>query len=134
MPLDKAKFVKVMALTTSDKDGEALAALRIANKMLAAEKMTWGEVLTGVSRELKVSIQREYTADEPWVSPHLKDKVMINLMFTSVYSQPRTGNESFWQWLDDVHEKWIRYGQLTQGQYTALRNSYKRVVRTSAQR
>lgn len=132
MPLDKAKLAKIMALTTSDSGGEALAAVWMANKLLAAEKLTWEEVLASTPPAVRISIQRQpYTAEENWSPVHLRDKVMIDLMFRIIYTQPR-GEESFWQWLDDVHEKFRRYGQLTQGQYTALRKSYQRVVRATA--
>jgi hypothetical protein len=40
-----AQLKKVMALTTSTNDGEALAALRRANAVLAAARLTWPEVL-----------------------------------------------------------------------------------------
>lgn len=134
MPLDKDKFAKIMGLTTSDIDGEALAALRMANKMLSGENLTWGEILAETPREMRISIHREppYKFEEGWTPPHLRDKVTIDLMFRAVYNQPRTGNEEFWKWLDDVHTKWGSYGSLTQGQYNGLRNSYRRVAKTPA--
>lgn len=126
-----AKLGKLLALTQSDNDHEVAGCMRAANRMLATEQTSWEEVLKGPERVLRVSIQREpYQTDENWVAPHLKDKVMIELMFRSIYSAPRTGNEDFWRWVDDVHAKWLRFGQLTQGQHTALRNCYKRTLRS----
>ncbi len=49
MPLegrDRELFVKCMGMTTSAHDGEALAALRKANGILARLKMTWADVLS----------------------------------------------------------------------------------------
>lgn len=43
--LDRAKLAKLMAMTTSDQDGEALNALRMANKLIAGAKLSWPEVL-----------------------------------------------------------------------------------------
>lgn len=134
MPLDRDKLAKMLAMTTSDKDGEALSAIRMVNAMLTKEKVTWGEVLAQAPPAVRISISREaYEGDgEAWVPPHLKDKVLIDTMFRTLYSQPRTGNEDFWRWVDDVHQKFGQYGCLTQGQYTALRRCYQRATRTSA--
>lgn len=135
MPLDRTKLAKLLGLAASDNDHEAMGALRAATRLVKAENMSWEDVLAGPEKTFRVSIQRQtmYDAEEQeagWVAPHLKDKVMIDLMFRSVYSQPRTGSEDFWRWVDDVHEKWQRYNQLTPGQYTALRKCYSRTLKT----
>lgn len=131
MPLDRDKLAKLLGLATSDNDHEAIGALRAANRLVKAEKMTWEEVLAGPEKSFRVSVQRRpYTAEEDWVAPHLKDKVMIDLMFRTLYAQPRTGNEEFWRWVDAVHHKFDQYGQLTPGQFVALRKCYQRVSRT----
>lgn len=132
MALDRAKLTKLLALTQSDMNHEALGAVRAANRMLAAEKLTWEQVLAQPEPNVKISISREpFKAEENWVAPHLRDKVMIDLMFKSIYSQPRTGNEEFWRFLDDVHHKFGVYGSLTQGQYNAIRNCYRRTLKTA---
>lgn len=133
MPLDREKLAKLLALSTSDNEHEALGCLRAANRLIKAENLTWADVLAGPEKTFRVVVQREpYTAEENWQPPHLKDKVMIDLMFRTVYAQPRTGNEDFWRWLDDVHHKYETYGSLTHGQFNGLRNSYRRCIRTSA--
>lgn len=43
--IDRARLSKLMGLTTSVHDGEALNALRMANKMLSEAKLSWFEVL-----------------------------------------------------------------------------------------
>lgn len=43
--LDRARLAKLMGMTTSDQDGEALNALRMANKLIAGAKLSWPEVL-----------------------------------------------------------------------------------------
>lgn len=133
MPLDRVKLAKLLGLATSDNDHEAMGALRAANRLVKAENMTWEDALAGPEKAFKVTITRAHQDDEHWVAPHLKDEVMIGLMFRSLYSQPRTGSEDFWRWVDDVHAKWEKYGQLTQGQYQALRNCYRRTLKTSSQ-
>lgn len=138
MSLDRAKLTKMMGLTTSDQDGEALAAIRMVNAMLAKEKVTWGEVLAAGGPTVTVTVTRNappssYHESEPtdWVAPHLRDKVTIDLMFRAIFSQPRTGNEDFWQWCDGVHNHFNQHGQLTAGQYAAVRKCYGRALRAN---
>lgn len=45
---DRSRLIKLMMLTTSDFDGEALSAIRKANKLLSHLKMNWSEVLKEV--------------------------------------------------------------------------------------
>jgi len=46
-PKQIEKLTRLMMLTASDSDGEALAALRMAQKILAEAKLNWAEVLAG---------------------------------------------------------------------------------------
>jgi hypothetical protein len=127
VPLDRDKLAKMLAMTTSDKDPEVLAAISMCNAMLKKENVTWGDILKDVPRDVRISISREpYQQDENWKPPHLCDKVMIDLMFRTIYSAPRTGSEDFWRFIDDVHGKFRKWGSLTQGQFTAIQNVYKR--------
>jgi hypothetical protein len=41
MPLDRAKLVKLLMMTRSDNDHEALVAMRMANKLLDDAKVSW---------------------------------------------------------------------------------------------
>ncbi len=127
--LDRGRLSKLMAMTTSDNDNEALAALRLANAMLAREKATWEEVLAPATRTLSVSIRREpYQAEEAWVAPHLRDEVVISAMFAKLFDTAPT--PEFMKLLKSVHSRWIKHGNLTQGQYQAIRNAYNRAVRS----
>lgn len=45
MAFDYAKLAKLMQLTQSSMDGEALAALRMANAMLAKVNLNWAELI-----------------------------------------------------------------------------------------
>jgi transcriptional regulator GlxA family with amidase domain len=129
--IDRRKLLLLLNLTASDNDNEALASLRAANRLLKSADTDWETVLLPPERSVRITVQREAAPQEDWVPPHLKDKVMIDLMFRSIYSQPRSGNEGFWQWLDDIHEKFRRFGQLSPGQYLTLRKCYQRTLRTA---
>lgn len=133
--LDKVKLSKLLAMTTSDTDPEALSAIRMANALLTREGVTWAEVLQDAPASLNIVLQRtpyKDETDEKWVAPHLKDAVIIDLMFRILYAQPRSGSEDFWRWVDDVHAKWKQYGSLTPGQYEALRRCYNRTKRAAS--
>lgn len=134
--MDKERLTKLMMMTTSDNDHEALAALRMANALISKEKVTWGEVLAAGGSTMTITLHRHapqphsYQTDESWVAPHLRDKVTIELMFRGVFAQPRSSHE-VWQFLDSIHAKWQKHGVLTQGQYQALRRCYQRATRTA---
>lgn len=135
--LDKTRLAKVLALTQSDKDHEALAAMRKANEIIKGEGLTWDELLHALpSRGVTVTVTRNhFTQDAPpasdnWVPPHLRDKVIIDLMFRTVMAQPRHDGEDIWTFLDSIFQRWETHGNLTQGQYRGLQNCYRRVVRS----
>lgn len=45
--LDRSRLIKILGMTGSEHDGEALAAIRRASAILREAKVTWGELLTG---------------------------------------------------------------------------------------
>lgn len=55
--MDKQKIVKLLSLTQSDNDNEALSAIRMANKILRANEMTWDKFIgpPGFSQEKNYS-------------------------------------------------------------------------------
>ena len=66
--IDRTRLSKLMNLTTSDSDGEALNALRKANELLTKHKLTWSEILlkagaatdNGFSQRARGSTARGY--------------------------------------------------------------------------
>jgi len=71
--LDRERLAKVLAMTTSNHDGEALSAIRRANEILAGENLTWTELLgPGALQHVTVTVSRGfahpefYAAMEEW--------------------------------------------------------------------
>lgn len=65
MALDTAKLTKLLNLTTSSNDAEALAAIRAANRMLADERILWDGVFAGAFRQAQVEVEaHEASIDE----------------------------------------------------------------------
>ena len=128
--MDRTRLLKLLAMTTSDNDGEALNAMRKANAYIDSWKMTWEDVLTQ-HKVMNITLhqaQPAYQGDErDWDPPHLRDKVVIDTMFRAIYAQPRSDNEEFWTFMDSVHQYWKDKGRLTPKQFQAIRNCYQRV-------
>jgi hypothetical protein len=133
--IDREKLAKIMGMTTSDKEGEVLAAIALANAMLVREGTNWTNVLEGPVRVPKISITMYERPKEEgdWLAPHLKDKVMIDTMFRAIYTQPRQGNEDFWREIDTMHNNFMKHGVVTQPQYIKLKKVYQRIT-TAGQR
>lgn len=126
-------------MTTSTHDGEALNAMRMANKMVTDAGTTWQDVLgQGGVREMHITLRpgqawssrAQQAPQEDWgaPAPHLKDKVIIDMMFRGIFAQPRVGHEEFWQTMDSIHGHFQKFGALTAGQYRAVQNSYRRAM------
>lgn len=133
--LDKNRLAKVLALTQSENDAEALAASRKANEIIKGEGLTWPDVFTAT---VNITLQRTPVSPEgfgpvaeEWIPPHLKDAHVINVMFQTIYAQPRTDNEGFWQFLDSIHHQWTQHQALKQNQYQALRRSYNFAIKAA---
>lgn len=134
--MDKSKLAKLLQMTTSDIEGEALTAMRMANKMVKDADLTWDQVLNDMRGHVSIQVfdftmkpgqgNPFDTGDAP--DPHRNANV-INQMFAMVYSVPADGSE-FWTWLDSVKNQWDQNGRLTKTQYDGLRRSYARVMRS----
>jgi len=130
--MDKVRLAKLLGMTTSEHDGEALNAMRMANDLIKAAGKTWADVLT-TENVVNITLRRPqpakaYEAPEDWSPPHLTDKVLIDAMFRVIYAQPRSSNEEFWQWVDSVHQQWLDRQRLTPGQYQSVRRCYARAI------
>jgi hypothetical protein len=61
------KFIKLMMMTTSTNDAEALVALRKANAMMAGARMNWSEFLLALAKQSEP--QRLYEPSRPTWTP-----------------------------------------------------------------
>ena len=108
-------FVKLMMLTTSSSDGEALTALRKANRILAEAKVNWAELL-------QAEPPQEALRHEPEPEPEdgrYTDAGEINLMFATVYQKNIVGG--FVEFIEGIHRFWSERGYLTEKQYAVLK-------------
>lgn len=119
--------------------------MRKANEIIKGEGLTWADVLAS-QHAINLSIGLATRKDGPFGMaaedmapvdmddpPHLRDKVMIPMMFRAIYAQPAgNADPDFWIWLDSVHQHWLDHQRLSVKQYQGVRRSYNRVVRSAA--
>jgi len=97
-----------MMMTTSDHDGEALNAIRMANAELKAHKVNWEEVLSG---KHKPSNNDDEMADE-----------MVMEMFKRAFANTNP-QKGFYQFLLNIEAWYKEKGFLTSAQFTVLRRA-----------
>lgn len=89
-PDDLERLIKVLGLTTSDQDGEALSAIRRANEILKRGGTTWAQLLGAQSifktaeqcqaeREAEMQRQAE-EAPTPGLSPEAAQRIVDEVM------------------------------------------------------
>lgn len=116
MAMDIDKFFKVVNLTTSSVDGEALAAIRKANAMLKSNQTTWEMVILGKPRKA------EFTEEKKSKKKSTEDKDRIAEMFEAVLkSVEGYDSEDF---IHSIHDFWKTRGFLTPKQKSALEKFY----------
>lgn len=124
---DVPKFLKLMMMTTSSFDEEALVAMRKANAMLAAKNMNWQEFLAALSND---SFQGQQVQTDPNKKAKVYDPDLVEPMFevlTKNRSRISRGGKAF---IDDVYSFWCETGFLTIKQFEAIKANYERFVPT----
>lgn len=128
--MDKERLIKLLMMTTSDNDGEALNAMRMANKMVKSSGLGWEDLLN-TARHMSISISHHaapatrYKAEENWSPPHLRDQPVIDMMFRTILAHPHA--DGYREFLESVHQWWLDRKSLTQSQYNAIRRAYNSV-------
>ena len=145
---DFNRLVKFMEMTTSTSDGEALNAVRAANKLLAANNADWKKVFARlITIEVEVDEGNGAMVDPPPanrsapgaapVQPgksqeQLDREANINRMFDLVLNKVTSGD--FRGFLMSLHVHWEKKGYLTPAQYEALTRTYKRHMQQGGRR
>lgn len=134
--MDVERFTKLMMLTTSDQDGEALSALRMANKMLRASGKNWEAFIAGKKDDTRalhlenarlrnelVTLRDEVMRLQSRVAPPpSSDGPTISHMLSHCQRHVKGSAADFIDSLADAYEKW---GRLTPRQYAALNKFYR---------
>jgi len=116
------RFIKLMGMTGSIHDGEALNALRMANAILAETGMSWEEFIKG--RVTVQMVQMGQPSPPPRSGKIYKDAEEIDECF-EILLEGRL-SESFRGFVESVHSFWQERGYLTEAQYKAIRQAAER--------
>lgn len=119
-------FVKLMMMTTSNSDGEALTALRKANKILADAKVSWIELLGAQKPDnsFRVPPSKRPRPEPQWEDVVNHDRHVgsdIDEMFEKVFKQKMS--EGFASFVESLHIWWEQKGWLSEKQYRSLKNA-----------
>lgn len=116
------KLSKMMGLTMSDQDGEALNAIRLANKVLKDNKLTWDDVF---KRLITVDVE-EVESEPETVQPSAQAQSNeINRAFDTVMGTADMTSD-FGSFIQSLHDQWTGKGWLSVAQREALFNAVKR--------
>ena len=115
------KFVKLMMLTTSANDHEALSALRKANAILADQSVSWEQLINGL-KNLTVQVE-VVKQEEPKKGKKKEEKIAE--MFEAVLKDMRDGSAK--EFILDINRFFTEKGFLTDKQQAALEKFYKNV-------
>lgn len=118
------KFIKLMMMTTSPNEGEALTATRMANALLLEANLNWDEFLRG---KVKITNQAAGgSASGSFTGKKYTNSDDIERMLDAVLKNVRSGT-SFYTFIKSLSDWWEDNAFLTEKQYNALRKSYERI-------
>lgn len=112
------RLKKMMKLTTSDVDAEALAAIRAANRVLADHALTWEKVFGKLVRVESGEPEVEAAPEER------SERDEIRGWFDEIEESDPRG--SFADFVADVKRQFERTGSLSHAQKGALRRAVER--------
>ena len=124
--IDVERLAKLMMMTTSNFDGEALVAMRKANSMLTASKRNWQDILLArpepQRQQERPRTKKTKTKQEDPRAP------LINKMFAKLFETVAEGS-TFREFVDSVHSHWVKKGVLSEKQYAAIHRAYQNATK-----
>ena len=118
------RLVKILNLTSSENDHEALVAIRHANKLLLKESLTWGKLLQrdATKYEFKASYE-EATDDEDEEDEDYEENVTN--IFESILKSTQSKNTM--SFVESVYGQYKKKGYLSPKQTQAIQDIYDRI-------
>lgn len=118
LPADFELLKKVMGMTGSDQDGEALSAVRTANKILKSHKKNWEDVFN--SKIFVVQPPRPVEPKTKRGDPEL-EKAFIDLLFRI------NKTSTFYKFVQNMQKVWLERGSLTPRQRNSIVSNANKV-------
>ncbi|KKM21580.1 hypothetical protein LCGC14_1633980 [marine sediment metagenome] len=116
------KFIKLMKITTSPSEGEAVNAIRMANSLLLEANLDWDDFLRGKAKIVGGSVSSQTT----YSGKKYTNSNEIESMLEAVLNNVRSGT-SFRAFIESLRDWWESNQFLTEKQYNALRKTYERI-------
>jgi len=130
----KIILIKMLGMTGSKHDGEALVAIRKANALLAENNLNWEQVLSSITQTVSRSSyatppSKRRNAAPSWGDVNAAarddqhhDSDEVDKLFEAAYDNT-TPKSSFYEFLESVHTFWTERGYLTTAQYQAIKRA-----------
>lgn len=143
MPTNFDLFIKVMGMTASSHDGEALNAIRKANALLGAQNMNWEDFLRAKVKWAREEPKGEKTSSEKdrdqryrggakreypdgsKMASKPEDVEAVETIFKFLFDKIPP-NSSFREFLNSICDYWEMNGFITERQFDAIHNAYHR--------
>ena len=119
--LNRDRLVKMLELTSSDSDAEALAAVRKANGLLKREGLRWGNLFDLVRREQE-PVHFDGVVKRPARGPVASSEVISEIL-RCLAGYRRLGGVFTvydWDWYRELEAEFARRGTLSQKQLSIL--------------
>lgn len=128
---DSDRFLKILRLTTSDNDNEALQAVRTANLMLISNDLVWDDVVgSSNKRDFDDLYDDDFYPDPPPPPEPRRDKVsgahvLQTLKMTCTMVDEEGEDHSAFTFVHSVSDFYKRRKYLTQKQWDVLQRIYQ---------
>lgn len=116
-PYDTERLIKLLLMTTSVHDGEALSAIRLANGLIQKSGKTWHDVLIA---------KRIPHMDRTRPRPRGPKNAELDAIFKFIMGELEE-DSSVWPFVQSVHGFYRRNGRITEKQEAAIRNIHDRL-------
>lgn len=135
-------LIKLLGMTGSSFDGEAIAAMRKANQILKEANMSWADIIKppATARQMHQStyVKPEYehfAEPKPWEgargqqsSANAGDRKAIEFMFEKIFKDKSFENSKpeYREMMHSIHRQWASSGRLSPKQRTVIENAFAR--------
>lgn len=126
---DYEKLRKLMQMTLSDRDGECLNAIRMANGLLLKANFNWEDLFAAKVKVEGISAEgiRKPSGPSPYAKLTPQDEDELEAAFEYYLRDLPTGG--FRDFIQAMHDTWEATGKLTERQYEAVIKNYHKPQR-----
>lgn len=125
---DFKRLKAMMARSTSENDPECLASIRAANRVLAANGLTWDRVL-----DRSVRVIQDVEEGPSDASAEADTRSSVEYAFQTIYGSADM-SDSFKDFIDSLRAQWERKGSLSPAQLSALMKAAQRTAEGNGSR